>query len=696
MRTSSVLRSLVFLFTGPLLLACLAPGASAKVASDLSVPAGKVHATSTGVAGWATVRHRGKTGATAVVLRAQRAGRGVLLQKVAVPARRRSGKKVIRFRAATSKLSAGSYGLRVCVDPGKKVRERREGNNCRRVGKLVVPAGDPGTGSGRDQPVPPPCDTPNCAPVSIPAREQPFQIDDALGHYWAFVPTDYNADTPTRLLVWLHGCGGQSEGDLWVVGDYYDDMNYIAIAPDGAERKCWSMSSGPRRVRTAVADAIARFQIDPRRVVIGGYSSGGDLSYRTAFYNANSFAGLLAINTAPFRDTESSAGDSIAAAAWKFPIVHVAHTGDTTYPIGTVTGEIQKLKDAGFPVTFIQRPGTHYDPNPGEEHYVPGQPSTDEEVQSQLVPHMKDDWSSPAATTQRGISASVAGHRAIKPTKVGNWTVGEGETAKLKVKLKCQRGYGRCVFRVGVIQSTARRGTDFTARTKPVRSKLKIRRPGRSMVATITFTALDDSICEASETARVRVIKRTSKKVAGKRSRRDFGKVKIVDDDCGPQPEPDPDPDPDPTPEFPPDSGDPTVTTTPLTNGTLAECSTPQWIGTEVTEGRFNIGCEAKATCPVTAQVCSVSSESNHALEIRTEGEQVSLNSRVSVFSSSGSRIWFRDQSSSGEGFARNEDPGVNIQGGQSARVECNGVRLAPTTPNRSKISCSLTVEKLY
>lgn len=240
--------------------------------------------------------------------------------------------------------------------------------------------------------MPPPCNTPACAPVVIPAREQPFEIDDALGHYWAFVPSDYSQDTSTRLLVWLHGCGGESAGDLWVVGDYYDDQNYIAIAPDGAEGGCWSMTSGPRRVRTAIADSFARFRIDPRRVVIGGYSSGGDLSYRTAFYNATSFAGLLAINTSPFRDTGSTGDDSIAAAAWRFPIVHVAHTEDDTYPLGPVKDEIQKLKDAGFPVTFAERPGGHYEPSPGS----PNQPGTDEEIQSLLVPHMKDDWMSPA------------------------------------------------------------------------------------------------------------------------------------------------------------------------------------------------------------------------------------------------------------------------------------------------------------
>lgn len=35
------------------------------------------------------------------------------------------------------------------------------------------------------------------------------------------------------------------------------------------------------------------------------------------------------------------------------------------------------------------------------------------------------------------------------------------------------------------------------------------------------------------------------------------------------------------------------------------------------------------------------------------------------------------------------------IRGGESARVECNGVRITPTAPNRSTIGCSLTVERV-
>ena len=86
----------------------------------------------------------------------------------------------------------------------------------------------------------------------------------------------------------------------------------------------------------ALADVETHFNVDRHQVILGGYSSGGDLAYRTGFRHSATFDGLLIENSSPFRDTESSAAESLAAATTKIPIVHLAHTGDTTYPIAGV------------------------------------------------------------------------------------------------------------------------------------------------------------------------------------------------------------------------------------------------------------------------------------------------------------------------------------------------------------------------
>jgi predicted esterase len=184
-----------------------------------------------------------------------------------------------------------------------------------------------------------------------------------------------------RLLVWLHSCGENSAQEINTVTK--DDTSYLAIAVDGREGDCWIANADGPKVLQAIANMKTHFNVDPHHVVIGGYSAGGDLAYRTAFYNANTFAGVLAENTLPFRDTGSTQSQSLAAAAWKFNAVHLFHTGDTVYTKAEVQNETKAMQDAGFPVTVVEKPGGHADS------------TTTPDLQTYLLPHMADPWSSP-------------------------------------------------------------------------------------------------------------------------------------------------------------------------------------------------------------------------------------------------------------------------------------------------------------
>ena len=121
------------------------------------------------------------------------------------------------------------------------------------------------------------------------------------------VPEGYDDShqTPSTLFVWLHGCGGQSEFDIET---YEPDPaeSYVMVAPTGREGDCWSppQSGADEAVVTStIADVSERFNIDPGRIVLGGYSSGGDLSYRYAYHHSAAIDGVLVANSAPFQDT---------------------------------------------------------------------------------------------------------------------------------------------------------------------------------------------------------------------------------------------------------------------------------------------------------------------------------------------------------------------------------------------------------
>jgi dienelactone hydrolase len=277
-------------------------------------------------------------------------------------------------------LPSGTFPLRACADSSGAVQESSETNNCRRVGTIrVAPAG-----SG----VPPGSSVP---PDPIPfQKDTVFTLDSPLTTYWIYVPGSYDETnrTPTELFVWLHGCGGQASGDIYTISPGGSAQQYISVAVGGREGDCWDPNTDQDKLLAAITNVESHFNVDPHRVVVGGYSSGGDLAYRIAFYHAKVFAGLLAENTSPFRDTGSTQQASLAAAAWKFNVVHLAHTEDEVYPIDGVRRETDAMAAAGFPIQRIERPGHHYDDSTADS-------GTDHDLQTFLLPHLNDGWRSP-------------------------------------------------------------------------------------------------------------------------------------------------------------------------------------------------------------------------------------------------------------------------------------------------------------
>lgn len=364
----------------------------------------------------------------------------VLLGKYPFKRLKPGGRQRVRFTAAIPAQLNGTTALvYACVLSGRTFKANRVAN-CRALGRPALgdatpepatptpstpspttptPTTPPPTGpSNPCAPTPPPATSASSLPSSPAAfsADQPFEVKTSstsssgapCADYWVSAPQAYAADhqTPMRLFVWMHGCGGDAAGDIYsVTPDENRDYLAISVSGESASGQCWDTAPGDNtdvnKVLNAITDVRRRFNVDPRRIFIGGYSSGGDLAYRTIFYNAKLFAGVLAMNTDPYRDTGSTQQQSLAAAAWKFNVYHLAHDQDDVYPFGTVQTDIQSLMTAGFNVTFEHVPGDHYDePNAGGPDF-PGCngvcPGTQADLQTMLLPHIDDSWMAPAS-----------------------------------------------------------------------------------------------------------------------------------------------------------------------------------------------------------------------------------------------------------------------------------------------------------
>ncbi|GFE63923.1 alpha/beta hydrolase family esterase [Litoreibacter roseus] len=112
---------------------------------------------------------------------------------------------------------------------------------------------------------------------------EPCEVDS--GTYHIALPENDSA-TPRPALVFLHGAGGSGRGALRMRTAL--ERGYAVIGPNGLEREGSRFGTGwyfhPDRpknrdelafVRSVIADAAARFNIDPSEVLLSGFSIGG-------------------------------------------------------------------------------------------------------------------------------------------------------------------------------------------------------------------------------------------------------------------------------------------------------------------------------------------------------------------------------------------------------------------------------------
>jgi hypothetical protein len=325
-----------------LLAAALTPSATAVQAkrADLKITAGDVAVSGARVTGSFTVRNKGTKRAPATSTAVKVDGKRV--RSVATGAVGPGRARVVRFSA---RVGGGTHVISVCADRRNAVAERREGNNCRKLGTVTVES------------------------TSVPSNPIPyddgvvFKVGTSPHEYWLHVPTSYDDShrTPIRLVVFVHGCGSLAYDQATNITDQVDGAktNFIVMAPGlGKDGQCWDPTADVGPLLGAVADVKTHFNIDPKRVVVGGYSSGSTLAGQVAFRQAELFAGLLVLPGRPFWSNENR-DELLADAAWKINVAWRPHTSDEYYPIASLRADRRVMLDAGYPLLFSEVAGGH-------------------------------------------------------------------------------------------------------------------------------------------------------------------------------------------------------------------------------------------------------------------------------------------------------------------------------------------------
>jgi uncharacterized protein YkwD len=131
--------------------------------------------------------------------------------------------------------------------------------------------------------------------------------------------------------------------------------------------------------------------------------------------------------------------------------------------------------------------------------------------------------------------------------------------------------------------------------------------------------------------------------------------------------------------------------------GQYVDCSPNHSAGVNGQHGAWGSyvgGCMTPAVKCTSYPVCLVSMRSTINTE-QFSNNRVTLNTRLRYYNSSGAVYGHRDKSCEGINYCRAEDAGptIGLKFGESASVECNGVR-ETVAGNRARAHCSLTLTR--
>jgi phospholipase/carboxylesterase len=171
------------------------------------------------------------------------------------------------------------------------------------------------------------------------------------GGFSLYVPEYYTADRAWPLVMALHGGSGNGRGFLWSWLRDARSFGAILVAPT-AIGSTWALMGEdvdtPNLAR--ILDlARARWNIDPKRLLLTGMSDGGTFSYVTGLEGSSPFTHLAPVS-ATFHPLMAEMAD---AKRLRGLPVHIVHGGlDWMFPVQVARQTRQLLSAAGANVTY--------------------------------------------------------------------------------------------------------------------------------------------------------------------------------------------------------------------------------------------------------------------------------------------------------------------------------------------------------
>jgi pimeloyl-ACP methyl ester carboxylesterase len=124
------------------------------------------------------------------------------------------------------------------------------------------------------------------------------RIDGSVQPYALTIPDSYDGSTPLRLDIWQHGTDRTMNEIAFITRQEHgrpvpDDQNFIQLEPLGRTNVSYRWA-GEADLFEALASVEQRYKIDPKRIVLRGFSMGGASSWHLGLHHPGRWAAIEA------------------------------------------------------------------------------------------------------------------------------------------------------------------------------------------------------------------------------------------------------------------------------------------------------------------------------------------------------------------------------------------------------------------
>ena len=189
---------------------------------------------------------------------------------------------------------------------------------------------------------------------AMPDLREPetMELDSPPRNYLYYVPSSYDVDTPTPMVMVLHGRPGNSGGIAFITGmnRVAEEEGFIAVYPD-AINMGWNAGEGSQFFEDTgiheadffealINDLSIDLNVDPQRIYVTGFSNGGFMTQRLACEMPHRFAAFAVGGASIFPNAPAVCEGTDAV-----PIMFIHGTEDVSVPF---EGEMSTMQGRPF------------------------------------------------------------------------------------------------------------------------------------------------------------------------------------------------------------------------------------------------------------------------------------------------------------------------------------------------------------